>query len=606
MAVSSSGGKPQVVPTTEEVKTRYLNLLIVLCLITLTMCAYWPLSDNGLVSYDDEKYLTESVYVKSGLTTEGMTWALTTFYLSNWHPLTWLSYMLDTELYGGVNPQGIHMTNLMLHVVNTIVLFYLFMYILRGAVTRPVVVAGVVAVLFAVHPLNVESVAWASERKSVLSTLFWLLTMLAYFRYVEHPSWKRYVMIKVFLILGLMSKPMLVTLPAVLLLADYWPLRRFDGEHFGQRLWRLSLEKAPLFALSLISSAVTIIAQSRAETIVPLSVTSLWFRLLSAVQSYASYVEKTLWPAKLAAFYPYVELSLSWELVVRLALFVGVGVVVVMLRHRRPYLLIGWLWYLVTLLPVIQIVQVSIAPIADRYAYVPTIGIFVMVAALADGVSSWSLSRSVGAVLAGVVVIGSLSVLTHRQVQHWHDSGALFKHALEVTTNNYVAHNNYGTHLLKTGRIDEAIEQFSMGLKIVPDYPLLNFNMWSTLLSQGRYEEAAKYFLKATPFLTKGGNPYFYKMLALSFMRQKNYAEAIKYAQKALVSNPRDVDALQYVALSLVSEGKYEEALVYFSQGIGVDPGNWQLHYNNGLALKRLGRHREASESFAEAERKKK
>ncbi|KJU86654.1 Tetratricopeptide TPR_2 repeat protein [Candidatus Magnetobacterium bavaricum] len=587
----------------KEDKTRYLNLLIVFCLMTLIMIAYRPLGDNGLVSYDDEKYLTESVYVKSGLTTEGMTWAFTTLYLSNWHPLTWLSYMLDTEVYGGVNPQGVHMTNLLLHAINTVVLFYLFIYMLRGVVTRPVVVAVVVAALFAVHPLNVESVAWASERKSVLSTLFWLLTMLAYCRYVERPSLRRYVLVKLSLVLGLMSKPMLVTLPVVLLLADYWPLQRSSGERFWRRLWRLSLEKVPLFALSILSASVTIIAQSKAETIVPLSVTSLGFRLLSAMQSYASYVEKTFWPTKLAAFYPYVEISLSWDLWLQLALFVGVSVTVVMFRHRRPYLLVGWLWYIVTLLPVIQIVQVSLAPIADRYAYVPTIGIFVMIACLVAEVSSWSSQRTVAIALVSVVVIASLSVTTHRQVQHWRHSGALFKHALEVTTNNYVAHNNYGTHLLKAGRVDEAMEQFSLGLKIVPDYPLLNFNMWSTLLSQGRYEEASKYFLKATPFLTKGGNPYFYKMLSLSFMRRQNYAEAIKYAQKALVSNPRDVDALQYIALSLVSMGRYGEALSYFSQGIGIDPNNWQLHYNKGLALKKLGRHKEAIESLAEAQR---
>ncbi|MBF0537746.1 MAG: tetratricopeptide repeat protein [Nitrospirae bacterium] len=608
-------------PATKEDKTRYLTLLIALCLITIIMSAYWPLRNNDFVSYDDEKYLKESVYVQNGLTRQGMTWAITTLYNSNWHPLTWLSYMLDTELYGGVNPRGIHMTNLLLHMIDTIVLFYLLIYMTKNAVAQPplslaqpplplvqphLVVAGMVATLFALHPLNVESVAWASERKSVLSTLFWFLTMLAYCSYVERPSVKRYMTVMSSLALGLMSKPMLVTLPAVLLLIDYWPLRRIEGgEHPGQRLLQLSLEKLPLFVLSLLSSIVTIVAQRKAETIFPFSVTPLGFRFLSAVQSYASYVEKTLWPMKLAAFYPYVELSMSWELWLRVVFVVGVSVAAIVLRGKRPYLLVGWLWYLITLLPVIQIIQVSMAPMADRYAYVPVIGIFIIIACYVSDVSSRLSLRKVGLILIGVLVISSLSVLTYRQVQYWKDSGALFGHALEVTRNNYVAHNNYGTYLLKAGRVDEAIDQFSRGLKIMPDYPLLNFNMWAALTLQGRYGEASRYFLlKATPFLTKGGNPYFYKMISLSFMRQKNYDEAIRYAQKALLNQPRDVDALQYIALSLTATGKYEEALTYFCQGLQIEPDNWQLHYNKGLALKRLGRLKEAIESLNEAQRK--
>ncbi len=580
---------------------RYLILSLVLCLITVIMCAYWPLRDNDLVSYDDEKYLTENVYVKNGLTMDGIKWAFVAFYHSNWIPLTWISYMIDTELYDGVNPRGVHMTNLLLHVLSTVLLFYLLTYM-----TKSPKAAGMVSALFAIHPLNVESVAWAAERKSVLSMLFWFLTMLAYCYYVARPSIRRYLTVMLSLALGLLSKPLLVTLPVVLLLMDYWPLNRL-GEGTSVKEWRgqllrLSFEKVPLLVLSVLSSIMVIAAQKRAESIFPLSVTPLKFRILSAVLSYANYIEKTLWPSDLAVFYPYVEINMSWLQWLRVLSIAGMTVFAFMQRHKRPSILVGWLWYLITMLPMIQIIQVSIAPMADRYAYAPTLGIFILITwSVAEAASKASRLFRSSLVVVSTMIILSLSVLTFRQVQYWRDSGTLFKHALEVTKNNYVAYNNYGTYLLNTGRVQEAIDQFSEGLKIMPDYPLLNYNMWGVLLSQGRYEEASRYFLKATSFMTKGGNPYFYKMLSQSFMKQMLYDEALKYAQKALDSQPTDVEALQYASQALSALGRYEEALPYFSRSIKVNPDNWQLHYNKGLALKKLGKYDEALVCFRQA-----
>ncbi|MEO5358821.1 MAG: tetratricopeptide repeat protein [Nitrospirota bacterium] len=574
---------------------RNLRMPVIAALCLVTLGAYFTLKDCGFVNYDDYKYVIDNYNIQGGITLDGILWALKTSYFSYWHPLTWISHMADISLYG-LNPHGHHLSSLLIH-VGAVTAVFLFLNYATGRLWQ----SALVAAFFALHPINVESVAWVSERKNVLCALFWFITAAAYVFYARGPALSRYVIVLLCYLFALMSKPMAVTLPVVMLILDYWPLDRFKGNAKMNGL--LVLEKLPFFVLSALSSALTIYGQAKNEAVASLTESSLWFRLSSAALSYMTYLGKAVWPTALCVFYPYKEISSPWSVVLSVAALVIITGVAVWIRKTRPYVLAGWLWFLVTLVPVLQFVQTSAAPVADRYAYIPFAGIFIIV--------SWGIfdffknNRTIILVLAAALLL-PLALLTYMQTGYWRDTGTLFKHAIDVTENNFLAYNLYGTHLLSTGETDGAIEQFTRALTILPNYPALNFNMWSALIIKGKKAEAAPYFEKSLPYWAVDGESSVFK-LGLSYLRQKNYDTAVEFFLKVLVINPQNKLIYKYIGMALMGLHRYEDALAYIDKGIEASPdipaGNWELYFQKGLVLKEMGRREDAVLNFKEAQR---
>jgi len=442
------------------------SLLIALVLAIATVAAYWQVHNFRFVNFDDAEYVVENPHVNTGLTWENVVWAFTKYHSCNWHPLTWISHMLDCQIFG-MDARWHHCINLALHVGSTILLF-LVLTQATGATWRSAFVAGA----FALHPLHVESVAWISERKDVLSTLFWMLTMWAYLQYARKPSLRRYVVTVLVFALGLMSKPMLVTMPFVLLLMDYWPLQRLSFAQVtpgttqppGRSPWRrlhnpawLTLEKVPLVILAGTSSVITLFVQSR--TVAPLGAIAFHIRVANACISYTKYIGKMFWPTRLAVLYPHpLDKIQIWPAVVAALLLVGITVLVFITSRRYRYLAVGWFWYLGTLVPVIGLVQVGAQSMADRYTYVPLIGLFIMIAwGLPDLLAKWRCGRGVLTVASPAILL-ALGILTWFQNAHWRDSLALFAHASAATKDNYMIDNYLGSELRRRGRIEERID----------------------------------------------------------------------------------------------------------------------------------------------------
>jgi len=453
-----------------------LVLLLGLFLMILTFATFEQVRTYDFINYDDNRYITENQHVQSGLTLEGVTWAFTTTHAANWHPLTWLSHMLDCQLYG-LNPSGHHLTNLVFHIASTLLLF-LVLERMTGALWR----SAFVAALFALHPLHVESVAWAAERKDVLSTFFWMLTMWTYVHYVERPGFNRYLLVLLSFVLGLLSKPMLVTLPFVLLLVDYWPLGRFQfGRLSGDRrshtpkssdtgdqksiVLRLIREKVPFFVLCAISSILTIFAQQKIGALGSLESYTLGSRIANASVSYVRYIEKMVWPRHLAVLYPYQQMLPIWKVLGSGLLLVGVSVLVIRAVRKHPYLGVGWFWYLGTLIPVIGLVQVGKQAMADRYTYVPLIGLFVMIAwGVPDLLAGWRFRKVVLSISTGLL-LSLLMIVTNLQVKHWQNDITLFEHTLAATSNNFIIHYNLGVAFDRQGKTQEAIAHFAEALR---------------------------------------------------------------------------------------------------------------------------------------------
>jgi protein O-mannosyl-transferase len=475
-------------------KRKLILPAIMILLALLTLAAYWQVRDCDFVNYDDNLYVTGNQHVQAGISLEGIKWAFTAFDAANWHPLTWISLMADTQS-GLVSADRFHLTNLLLHLANVLLLFLLLRRLTKSAWR-----SALVAALFAVHPLHVESVAWISERKDVLSTLFWLLTTWAYVRYAERPGIGRYAPVVVLLALGLMCKPMMVTLPLTLLLLDYWPLRVLQTK--DRRLQKIR-EKAPLFVLSIASSIVTFYAQrgQAMETIAALPITA---RLSNAVVAYVQYLWKMVWPTRLAILYPHPGPTLPVWLIAVSAVFLAC-VTGLVLRHgrKRPYLAVGWLWYLITLIPVIGIVQVGEQAMADRYTYVPLIGIFIAIA--------WALPQMTKRVIAIPVVtiiclvLVALAGLTRMQIGYWEDSTTLFSHSIEVTERNPTAYYNLGRTVVELGRYPDAIQAYRRALQYNPDYAIAHNNLAVALFLNGDYAEAWK---EVHAFENLGGTPH--------------------------------------------------------------------------------------------------
>jgi tetratricopeptide (TPR) repeat protein len=506
-------------------------LLAAVLLVAATLLTYWPSLENGFV-FDDVDYVTNNPQVQAGLTGPSIWWAFTTGHASNWHPLTWLSLELDHDLFG-LRPWGYHLINLVLHVANTLLLFLVF-WRMTSALWR----SALVAALFALHPLHVESVAWVSQRKDVLSTLFGLLALLAYAGYVNRPGVTRYLLVVLALVLSLLAKPMLVTLPLLLLLLDYWPLGRLrlSGGPAAETKFpagasrpipfaRLALEKMPLLALAAASCAATWLAQQQGHSVQRLAQLPLSVRAGNAIVAYALYLRKMVWPSDLGAFYPHPGTGLSWVSVAGAALFLAaVTAGLLALRRRAPYLIVGWFWYLGTLVPVIGLVQVGSQALADRYTYVPLVGICVMIAwGVADLVPQ-RVPRDRILVSAGAaVVLFVCALLTWLQVHHWQNNIALWAQALEAAPHNAFAHTNLGMAIMvnATSQQDEelAFQHFALAQEIEPNQVGANLGLALLAQQQSRVDEAVERFRKVLRL--EPGNELAQRGLASSMLRQQ-------------------------------------------------------------------------------------
>ena len=528
-------------------------LLAALALTIVTLAVYARLSAFEFINFDDPGYVSDNVHVLDGLSREGLVWAFTTTRQANWHPLTWLSLQLDAEV-GGSSPRAFHATNVVLHTVNVLLLFTLFAR-MTGSVWR----SALVAALFAVHPLHVESVAWVSERKDVLSTALGLCACHLWVGSLRRPGGGRRAAACALYGASLLAKPMLVSLPLLLLLFDVWPLRRSES-------WRrLVVEKAPLAVLAGASCLATYLAQASGGVVRTLTQYPLAARAANAAVSCVGYLVNAAWPSGLSIFYPYPYAGIpAWKAIGAILLLAVITLACVKLRSRAPHLLVGWLWYLVALVPVIGLVQVGSQAMADRYTYVPLIGPFAMIA-FSLPQASRPARRLVPA--AWVAVIAVLGVLAVRQVATWRDSVTLFTHAVAVTKDNAVAENNLARALFERGRIDEAVAHCAEAVRIAPTLGDAQANLVRGLLAQGKIEDAAA------------------------------------RTREGLVARPEDSRTHVNAGLVARFEGRDNDALASFKRAIELDPADQEAHLNLGALLASHGRRAEATAEFAEAVR---
>jgi tetratricopeptide (TPR) repeat protein len=567
---------------------------VCLFLVAITFVVFGQTLRHEFVNYDDDVDIYENPEVVRGLTFKGIVWAFTHVYAANWHPLTWISHMLDCQLYG-LSPGGHHLTNILLHTATAILLF-LVLRRMTGAVWRSAFVAAV----FAIHPLRVESVAWVAERKDVLSGVFFMLTIGAYVRYVRHPwSPARYGLVMLLFALGLMCKPMLVTLPFVLLLLDYWPLGRVTGDKWqvtGEKKGKpstlnpqpstLLLEKLPLFGLAVASGVVTLFAQT--DTIKLFDQISLPLRVDNALVSYVAYLGQMFWPSGLAVLYPFTAGNFGVSRVVlSLVLLAGISAGVFILRRRRPYFLTGWLWYLIMLVPVIGIVQVGSQVRADRYTYLPQIGLYLLLTwAAVELCAGWRHRR---VVLGGcaMVILVALIFCARVQTSYWQNSESLWTHTLACTSDNAIVHNNFGNVLFKKGSVDEAIVHYQKALQIEPDYAKAHLNLGNVLLQEGSVDEAITHYQKVLQI-----NPDYVEAhynLGNALIKKGSVDEAITHFQKALQIKPDYAEAHNNLGNALFKKGSVDEATVHYQKALQITPDCAEAHINLGNILLQKG-----------------
>ena len=570
---------------TAKLTKNQLAALICLALAVVTAALYWPITHYGFVNFDDDDYITNNSHVQAGLTWAGVIWAFQTGAAANWHPLTWISHMLDCQLYG-LNPGGHHSTNLIFHVINTLLLF-LWLRQLTGTLWR----SAMVAALFAWHPLHVESVAWASERKDVLSTFFWMLTLIAYTRYAQKRSKVEargsradtpvqaldarrstldYYLALLFFACGLMSKPMVVTLPFVLLLLDFWPLNRFPPGCSARSLINLIVEKLPFFALTLAASVVTYFVQTSGRALWSPAGLSFSSRVANALWAYERYISKTFWPADLSIFYthPYHwPAGLTMGAAFLLALWSGLFI---WRARQNPYLLVGWFWFLGTLVPTIGLVQVGSQSMADRYMYIPSIGLFIMVVWGLDDFLNWRPHWRRITTLAGGVALAGCLVGTRIQLSYWQNSIKLFSHAIEVTTDNFVAYTCLGETLRDLGLKKEALMVCAEAVRIAPNSPVAQYNYGMALLQNNKLDEALAH-LDAAGRLAPHNSEVQYN-LGLFLLLHNKPAEAVSHFAAALVERPDFAEAHYRLAQVLSQQHKSKEAVFHYREALRLKP----------------------------------
>jgi tetratricopeptide (TPR) repeat protein len=600
-----------------------------LSLAIATLAVYRPVYNYEFIDLDDDVYVTNNTIVQSGLSWQNVKWAFTTKLATNWHPLTWLSLMLDCSLFG-VKPGPMHLVNVAFHVANTVILLIIF-----NRMTKRLWPSAFVAALFALHPLHVESVAWVSERKDVLSTLFWLLTMLAYVRYAERPLAGRYTTAIVFFALGLIAKPMLVTLPFVLMLLDYWPLDRIRNRREASSpstaplaknrgpkstIRNLLWEKLPFLILTVISSIITYIVQQKGGA---MSVMTFELKFYNAVCSYYEYIIKMLVPTRLAVLYPHRADSLSIiQVIISGIILVLITAVAFYYGRRFKYLIFGWCWYLGTLVPVSGLVQVGIQSMADRYTYIPLVGLFIIIVfGACDLLESIRFKKYILIILAAAC-LSCCIFITSAQLKYWQNSPMLFEHTLALTKNNFIILNNYGTTLMRqkkfqqaaqylaqavkirptspdyrtnlggafkgAGRFDDAIEQYKIALILDPNYASAHKNLAIALALKGDYDgaiEQYKIYLGPDANVVK-----LYQDLASMLTEQGKADDAVSQLQKALAAQPQSADVLSNLGYTLAQNGKFQQAVEYYNQSLQLDPNNVLTHGRLALALAPLGK----------------
>ncbi len=586
---------------------RKTNLPICLLLVLITLLAYQGLGGHHFLIIDDPAYVTDNTKVQSGLTLENIRWAFTTTRAEFWHPATWLSYMLDTQFFG-VTPRGYLFTNLLLHVLNTLLVFLLFRKA-TGAVWQ----SGFGAALFALHPLHVESVAWIAERKDVLSTFFGLLTLWIYTGYVRRPEWRRYLAVCLTFVIGLMAKPMLVTLPFVLLLMDYWPLGRLTSKATGKSAYNSALhlvvEKLPLFAMAAAAAAMAYAVQYRSGAVATVDEFPVPARLANALWSYLGYIQKMLWPQDLAVFYPFPDKLTLWKPMAALLILASISIAAILKAKRYPFFITGWLWYLGTLAPVIGLIKIGDFTMADRYTYIPLIGLFIIIAwGIPEILSQVPFKRIImgfGAILG----IAALFSVTRMQLKYWTNSERLLEHALQVTENNFFAHYGLGHVYAGRGKMDEALFHFSRAVQIRPDKATLQNNLGRAFALQGQFEAAITCFSRALEIKPDKIEAHFNLGIAMAACNRPKQAVAhlsevirllssfsiqpergpaaeklncdksesmdgkkpdtvIENLQILLAGNPRCLPAIRKLAMAYAKTGQYDKALMTYK----IDP----------------------------------
>ena len=627
--------------------TKKQILFICVFLVVTTLIVFWQVTQSDFINFDDTDYVTENHHVQKGLDPKEVAWAFTSPCSHNWFPLTMLSYMLDFQLFG-MQPAGFHTVNLFLHIINALLLFLFFRKMTGGLWP-----SAFAATLFAIHPLHVESVAWVAERKDVLSTFFFMLTIWLYVLYTEKPEIKKYLITILFFILGIMSKPMLITLPFVLLLLDFWPLGLFSEAQSRdfratktyplkinlkkkhkkekvvktietikqqettfrwQAIFPLIREKIPFFLITVMSIIITLYAQR--GIVKSMELYPLHTRIANAIVTYVSYIGKMFWPDNLAIFYPYGSNLGTWQVLGGIILLVSISVIIAILR--KPYLIVGWLWYIGTLIPVIGLVQVGLQARADRYTYIPLIGIFIILAWGASGIAEHRPQLKKGLSLIGWLIVITLGTVTWLQVATWKNCVTLFHHAIEVTSNNYWAHNSFGLCLSNQGdyehalnhyqeslRIkprqedilnniglimainennDSAISCFSEALRINPNYAKAHINWGSLLFKMGRNDEVIFHTTEALRI--DSNDPVAHYLLGVSLANVGQADKAILHLSETLRLAPNQLPAHNALGVMLLEKGQIDEAINHFRQALLINPEDKETRKNIQIAIK--------------------
>jgi len=571
----------------------HIQILIVYILLTVAILAvFWQVNQFDFVNIDDNVYVTDNFHIQQGTTLNRIRWAFSTKHAEFWHPLTWLSLMSDYQLIH-LNAGGYHITNLILHILSTVLLFWLFNR-MTGMIWRSAFVAAV----FALHPLHVESVAWTAERKDVLSAFFWMLTLCLYVYYTEKPLIKRYLLVLFSFICALMSKPMVVTLPVIMILLDYWPLGRFQSSKGNLISWQLK-EKAPFFILSAVFSITTIYTQYNPF----IKYFPFNSRMANAVVSFVAYLEKTFWPHDLAVFYPFPAQIPLWQILGSSLLIIAISAAVILMARRLPYLFAGWLWYVITLLPVIGIIQSGDQAMADRYHYLPSIGIAVMMAWGMPSLMKSEETRKNILFPVAITFLTLLSVLTWKQCDYWKNSITLFSHTLHSTKDNALAHTNLGVALFAEGKTEEAIDHYNQAIRLKPDSAEAYNNKGDAYAALSQYQQAIDNFNEAIRLKPNNADAYYNRGNAYAALNQ--HQQAINDFNEALRLKP-DYALVYYNRANVYTKlGLYQKAIIDFNEAVRLKPDYADACNNRGGVYFKLGQYQRAVEDFNEAIRLK-
>jgi tetratricopeptide (TPR) repeat protein len=544
-------------------------VIVYFVIILATLSVYLPVNDFEFINYDDDTYVIHNPRVLGGLTFKNILWSLTAIEVSNWHPLTWISHMTDIQIFG-LNAGDHHLTSVGFHILNTVLLL-VWLNTMTGEFWK----SSFVAALFALHPLHVESVAWIAERKDVLSTFFCFLALLSYTHYCQKKNRQQYLLSLFFFICALMAKPMVVTLPFVFLILDYWPLKRFP-EVFSKKipfhdkrvLGHLLVEKIPFLMFSFLSCWITLLVQHSA--VISVETFPLIPRIANSLISYTEYLAKIVYPFPLAVLYPHPRMFSLWKFIASLFVVLSISFLAIRKHRHRPWLAVGWFWYIGTLVPVIGLVQVGVQGYADRYTYIPLIGLFIMIAwQVPEMAQSWK-HKTIALSVSAAGILSMLWILTSFQIRHWENSITLFEHALKSTSENFVAHNNLGVSLAEKGNYNEAIVHYRDAIRIFPGFADPYYNLGFISNKQGNFHEAIFHYQNAIAYNPNSAQSYY--SLGNCYFELKQIDNAIIYFAKALKIRPDYVEAMNNLGISLALVGKSDESFALFKKAIRINP----------------------------------